>query len=521
MRRVRSERTDRTAEEAPTAPPLVVDVDGSLIGGDLLIEGIARLLSASPVSLLALLFWLVATTVSGRAGLKRRIAEAVPLPPDTLALNRAVLEEIATAQAAGRSVWLASASDALAVSPLAETVGAVGCLASDGRTNLAGEAKAAALAARFGEGGFDYIGNERRDLAVWKQARRAIGVGLAAGLARKVRALDGEARFLPGLGGGPRDWFRALRPHQWVKNMLVFAPLAAAHETNVGPYLVAAGVFAALSAVASGTYVLNDFLDLPHDRRHPAKRHRPMAAGKVPLLPVIGIGAALAAGGLILAFWLSAVAGLWVLAYLAVTCAYSLLLKRKIFIDVTRSGHALCDARPRRRSGGVGSAVALAARFLVVPVPRPGHRQAPRRAAYVAWIWPVPPPRPGLSSRRLPAIGRAGRGERLRFSGDSDPLHPESRDGSALCPSAVPVADLSAAALLAGAHGAGRRPRRRSTIRGRRRPADFRVAGRGELARWRRRPSGVRGGAVRRMVSASAATQHVRNWRFVCREPAA
>ena len=335
MRRVRSERTDRTAEEAPTAPPLVVDVDGSLIGGDLLIEGIARLLSASPVSLLALLFWLVATTVSGRAGLKRRIAEAVPLPPDTLALNRAVLEEIATAQAAGRSVWLASASDALAVSPLAETVGAVGCLASDGRTNLAGEAKAAALAARFGEGGFDYIGNERRDLAVWKQARRAIGVGLAAGLARKVRALDGEARFLPGLGGGPRDWFRALRPRQWVKNMLVFAPLAAAHETNVGPYLVAAGVFAALSAVASGTYVLNDFLDLPHDRRHPAKRHRPMAAGKVPLLPVIGIGAALAAGGLILAFWLSAVAGLWVLAYLAVTCAYSLLLKRKIFIDVT------------------------------------------------------------------------------------------------------------------------------------------------------------------------------------------
>ena len=90
-------------------------------------------------------------------------------------------------------MWLASASDARAVSPLAETVGAAGCLASDGRTNLAGEAKAAALAARFGERGFDYIGNERRDLAVWKRARRAIGVGLGAGLARKVRALDGAA----------------------------------------------------------------------------------------------------------------------------------------------------------------------------------------------------------------------------------------------------------------------------------------------------------------------------------------
>ena len=328
------ERTGRTTDEAPAEPPLVVDVDGSLIGGDLLIEGIARLLAVSPLSLFALPFRLAATVVKGRAGLKRRIAEAVPLPPDTLVWNPAVLEEIAAAQAAGRSVWLASASDARAVSPLAETVGAAGCLASDGRTNLAGEAKAAALAARFGERGFDYIGNERRDLAVWKRARRAIGVGLAAGLARKVRALDGEARFLPGLGGGPRDWFRALRPHQWVKNVLVFVPLAAAHETGAGPYLVAAGMFAALSAVASGTYLLNDLLDLPHDRGHPAKRHRPMAAGKVPLLPMIGIGAALAAGGLALAFWLSAAAGLWVLLYLAVTCAYSLSLKRKTFIDV-------------------------------------------------------------------------------------------------------------------------------------------------------------------------------------------
>ncbi len=331
---MRRERNCRTTGETPVEPPLVVDVDGSLIGGDLLIEGIARLLSVSPLSLLALPFWLAAAMVRGRSGLKRRIAEAVPLPPDTLALNPAVLDEIAAAQAAGRSVWLASASDARAVAPLAETVGAAGCLASDGRINLAGEVKAAALVARFGERGFDYIGNERRDLAVWKRARRAIGVGLAARLARKVRALDGEARFLPALGDRPRDWFRALRPHQWVKNVLVFVPLAAAHETDAGPYLVAAGVFAALSAVASGTYLLNDLLDLPHDREHPAKRHRPMAAGKVPLLPMIGIGAALVAGGLALAFYLSAAAGLWVLLYLAVACAYSLSLKRQTFLDV-------------------------------------------------------------------------------------------------------------------------------------------------------------------------------------------
>ena len=179
----------RTTDEAPADPPLVVDVDGSLIGGDLLIEGVARLLSVSPLSLFALPSWLVSAAVRGRAGLKRRIAEAVPLPPETLALNPAVLKEIAAAHAAGRSVWLVSASDARGVSSLAETVGSAGCLASEGRTILAGEARAAALVAHFGERGFDYIGNERRDLAVWKRARRVIGVDLAAGLAHKLRAL--------------------------------------------------------------------------------------------------------------------------------------------------------------------------------------------------------------------------------------------------------------------------------------------------------------------------------------------
>ena len=317
-------------DDTSSRPPLIVDVDGSLVSGDLLVEGIARLLSASPLSLFALPLWLA----GGRAALKRRVAERAPLPPATLALNPAVLDEVEAARAQGREVWLASASDALLVAPLSERVGAAGCFASDGRTNLTGEAKAAALVERFGEDGFDYIGNERRDLAVWRRARRAIGVGLSAGLARKVRALDDEARFLPGSGGRPRDCLRALRPHQWLKNLLVFVPLIAAHETDAGRYLVAAGVFAALSAVASGAYLLNDLLDLPHDRRHPVKRHRPMASGKVPPLPMMGIGAALAAGGLVLAFASSATVGLWVLLYLIATCVYSLSLKRKTFIDV-------------------------------------------------------------------------------------------------------------------------------------------------------------------------------------------
>ena len=124
------ERTGRTTDEAPveplTEPPLVVDVDGSLIGGDLLIEGIARLPSVSPLSLFALPFRLAATMIRGRSGLKRRIAEAVRLPPTRWRGTRPCWRRSSVAQVAGRPVWLASASDARAVSPLAETVGGGG-----------------------------------------------------------------------------------------------------------------------------------------------------------------------------------------------------------------------------------------------------------------------------------------------------------------------------------------------------------------------------------------------------------
>lgn len=310
--------------------PLAVDVDGSLVSGDLLIESVFRLVATRPLLLFILPIWFL----GGRARLKRRVARAAPTPPATLALNPAVLDEIAAAKAAGREVWLASGSDELLVVPLAESVDATGCLASDGRANLTGPAKAAALVERFGEGGFDYIGNEQRDLAVWKRARRALGVGLSGRLARRVRGIDAKARLLPGLGGGPRDYFQALRPHHWVKNLLVFLPLVAAQETQVASWLVVAGVFGALSVCASGTYLFNDMLDLPHDRQHPNKRFRPLAAGRLPLGTTIGLGTLLMAGGLALAFGLSAPVGFSVLLYLLMTLAYSTFLKRRVYIDI-------------------------------------------------------------------------------------------------------------------------------------------------------------------------------------------
>ncbi|HXS40557.1 MAG TPA: UbiA family prenyltransferase [Stellaceae bacterium] len=310
--------------------PLVVDVDGTLIGGDLLVESMVRLVAARPHRLFSILLWML----SGRAVLKRRIAELVAIEPATLNLNAVVIERINAARRDGREVYLASAADESYVRELAEHVGANGYFASDGERNLAGIAKAKRLIAEFGQGRFDYIGNEWRDLVVWKAANHAIAVGPSGSLRKRISAVDPAAEVIEKHRSGLADYLKELRPHQWVKNILVFTPLVAAHDLVLHELALTGIAFLCLSLCASGTYVFNDILDLAHDRQHATKRFRPLASGRIRIASAALMGAALIIGGLAWAFATST--GLFgiILAYLIATSAYSLYLKRKTFVDV-------------------------------------------------------------------------------------------------------------------------------------------------------------------------------------------
>jgi decaprenyl-phosphate phosphoribosyltransferase len=132
-----------------------------------------------------------------------------------------------------------------------------------------------------------------------------------------------------------RGVIRSMRPHQWTKNVLVFAaPVGAGRITDPGILLAAVGAFVSFSVAASGTYLLNDARDIESDRQHPKKRYRPIAAGIVPLPLAYVLGVVCLVASLALGFAVERNLGLTLLAYLALTTAYTLALKHMPVYDI-------------------------------------------------------------------------------------------------------------------------------------------------------------------------------------------
>jgi 4-hydroxybenzoate polyprenyltransferase/phosphoserine phosphatase len=314
--------------------PLVLDLDGTLLRTDTLVEQSLRLAATDPLALAAA----AASRPHGRAAFKQRIAAAAEIDPEALIFNDDVLALARAARAAGRPVYLVTAADQSVANAVAAHLGLFdGVYASDGMRNLKGEHKAAFLVDRFGAQGFDYAGDASADLAVWGQAAQAIVVTPTPGLLRRARAVCADVHVLgsaPSPAARLRVWGRALRLHQWAKNILIFLPVFAAHRTGAATIAHALIAFFAFSLCASSVYLLNDLLDLPHDRAHARKRLRPFASGAIPLNQAPLAIAACLAGAAVLALILPWRFVAMLAVYYACTTTYSFGLKRKPVWDV-------------------------------------------------------------------------------------------------------------------------------------------------------------------------------------------
>ena len=317
-------------DDRDTNIALVVDLDETLCRTDTLHEALLQLAATEPLSLFRLPVWIR----EGRARLKARIADRGVIDAADLPLNEAVLESLRTARENNRPTALVSAADHRQVTAVAEAIGlfdeAYG--SAEGK-NLKGAVKAEFLTRHFGAKMFDYIGDSRADLPVWAAARKAITVQAGQELRRQAQKANPEVHHIDPQAQRAEAMLRAMRPHQWSKNLLMFLPVLAAHDM-AGIWPVFLG-FLAFSVMASAVYIINDLLDLRADRAHPRKRRRPFAAGELTALT----GAKMVAGLFVLAVLLGLATGnptfLMVLAiYFAATFAYSLWLKNRLIVDV-------------------------------------------------------------------------------------------------------------------------------------------------------------------------------------------
>ena len=315
------------------AVPLVVDLDGTLTPCDTLAESTLKAIKHHPASLLRIPLWLL----KGRAFLKRRIATIADdhFNPAVLPYNEALLDYLRSERARGRQLILATAADSRIAIGVAAHLGLFDLvLASDGSNNLKGRHKLIKIELAIGQP-FAYAGDHAADLPIWQASSAAVLVGVSPQVERSVRKICLIEQEFPKQPAGVKGWVRALRMHQWVKNVLLFVPLLTGFSLfDVEKLITMALAFLAFSLVASATYIVNDLLDLDSDRAHPRKRTRPFASAQISIHAGAAVCTVMLGGGLLIATLVSLPFFWTLMLYLVLTSAYTWLLKRYVLIDV-------------------------------------------------------------------------------------------------------------------------------------------------------------------------------------------
>lgn len=298
--------------------PLIVDLDGTLIRTDMLHESALFVLQDAPRQVLFIPIWLR----RGKALLKQRLAQLCIVDPASLPYNAALLDWLRQQRGAGRRLILCTASDISIAAAIAAHLGLFDeVMASDGLLNLEGARKAAALVERYGVRGFDYVGNSRADLHVWKQARRAIVVNAPASLATRAAMECEVALVLDSPTPGLTVWARALRVRRWPKNLLMLLPLLGAHSAaGVDLRALAFGCLA-FCLCASASYLVNDLFNLRRDRHN--AHARGFAAGEISIVSGICLVPLLSLLGLLMAAAMSLDLLGWLMMYLALSAGFS------------------------------------------------------------------------------------------------------------------------------------------------------------------------------------------------------
>ncbi len=312
--------------------PVIIDLDGTLIKTDTLLESVMALLKTNPLWLVMLPFWLL----KGKAHLKNSIADKVEFDVKLLPYNQDVIDYIKAAKSQGHDCYLATGT----VSKFAERISDYldmfdGIFATSRTINLTGSKKAVLLNEKFGEGNYIYVGNHDVDLKIWKNSAEAVVVTHSKSLVSKAEKVNSHVQHIETETAGLKTYLKAIRVHQWVKNALLFVPLLTSHNiVQTDLILLCILGFISYSLAASSVYVLNDLVDLDSDRQHPSKSKRPFAAGTIPIVAGLALFPVLLLASFAIALSLGSINFVLALViYYVLTLVYSFKLKRIIMLD--------------------------------------------------------------------------------------------------------------------------------------------------------------------------------------------
>ena len=293
-------------------------------------ESILLLLKKNIFYGLVLPFWLI----KGKTHLKLQLAMRIDLPVSNLPLNTEFYSYLRGQKEAGREIILISGSSQRAVTAISEHIKLFDAsYGSDEDTNLKAKKKLQKIRELSGERDFAYAGNSLDDIIIWQAASQSIVVNCYADISQSIGSSQKLSFDQP--SSLTIKLLQAIRPHHWLKNILVFVPLVLSHQIlNIELLSLAAVSFISFSLCASSVYVLNDLIDLNNDRCHWRKRNRPFASGDLPLIIGFIIGPIFFITGAIIALFLPLGFQLIFLMYWFVNLLYSFYLKRLFIVDI-------------------------------------------------------------------------------------------------------------------------------------------------------------------------------------------
>lgn len=320
------------SDTAPDNKVIVVDLDGTLISSDMLVENLFLFLRHHPLRFFELLTWLI----GGKSYFKRRLVDTIMPAVEHIPYNKNLLAWLKQQRLAGAWIVLATASDQRIANAVASHLGIFNEILGSGFVNLSSKYKRDVLVERFGENCFEYIGNSSADLLVWRSADLIHIVNPEFGVLSAAKKIGPVETVFENRPPYFQSLIKTLRIFQWAKNLLIFVPLLASHRIfEIQLLLNGLLAFIAFGLCASSVYVLNDLLDLPDDRQHPSKCNRPLAAGTFPIVHALFFIPVLLLAAFSLALFFLPTSFVVVLAaYYVLTLIYSLWLKRMVMMDV-------------------------------------------------------------------------------------------------------------------------------------------------------------------------------------------